>query len=279
MQLRVVLLTLALAATLREASAEQLTVAVPRLPLQGNVFNTEDAAAYILRSAVFSTLLQSHNGGEDWSLGAAAAAESSADGLTWELRLRSDQRFSSTRNVRASDAGDSLRRCAQAKGVMIAVREQGSERLIVQMEQPGGAGELRDLLQHCPVGESESARLFGERYGRGTFFVGAGTYRITEFQGDNRVILQRVSGAPGAQVIEIKAVSDPDQALAALRMGNLDLTFTVSPEMLERARKDETLQVAECSIFYVVSRVGLTVRCGQTIDITALSYTKRAPKA
>lgn len=260
-----------------DSRADQLTVAVPEITWRENLYDSPRPFAFLLRSSVFETLLkESTHGG--WSLGIASAAQSSADGMSWQFSLRTGRRFSSHAPVSTADVVSSLEFCKSrgAHDFEVSAIREGT--VSVRRGKEMSADALLSVFCSCPIVEKRSREIFGSHFGSGTHFVGSGPYRIVEFQEQQRIFLERREGPPGAQRIEIKSYPEPTQALTSLRLGGLDISFSVSDEVLERARKDETLQVAECSIFYVVFRQGLSLNCGQAIDIANVAYQSQSPR-
>lgn len=223
----------------------------------------------------------------------ADSVTTQADLSRWLLRIRAGATFRSRRGVRAEDGVASLESC-RARGELPQVASvalvEGSganvrsdeEWLSVSFtrklsEMP--ADELNGLtesLGRCPVLDSGVSTLFGSLSGLGGSYVAAGPFVINDFTLGSRYALQKVDGSVRyravAAVVEVRGVSAPAQGLTSLRSGNLDAFFTDDPETLAKAGNDETLRIARCSIYTVVSRKGLLLPCHPDLEVSGVFY-------
>lgn len=196
------------------------------------------------------------------------------------FRLRDDWTFHSGERVIAEDAAGSLKLCL-ARGIIRAPIEIAIEYL----DAPGGRREgwvrvfssalrgappseydatLREL-KGCPVLEQHSFEFFGKLAGTGVNYLSSGIYQATSFKSDGEVKLRRVRNDKRQVNLPITVLFKPfrseEEALSTLRAGQFDLVFAKDFQVLERAEKDETLTVLNCSNYSIILRRGLRFWC------------------
>ena len=199
----------------------------------------------------------------------AEGAETSADGLTWLIRLRDGLRFHDGEPVRAQDCAASLARWSQRDtygqtlGAAVEAFEAADDRTIrIRLKRP-----FRRLLDAIGKPHSSPAFMMPERLAKTdpnkpvTEMVGSGPYRFLadEYVSGSRAVYARFEGyqprqgAPdwtsGGKVAKLDRLEwivmpDPATAAAALQAGEIDWWEQVLPDLaplLARSR-DITLQ-------------------------------------
>jgi len=177
----------------------------------------------------------------------AEGAETSADGLTWLIRLRDGLRFHDGEPVRAQDCAASLARWSQRDtygqtlGAAVEAFEAADDRTIrIRLKRP-----FRRLLDAIGKPHSSPAFMMPERLAKTdpnkpvTEMVGSGPYRFLadQYNSGSRVVYEKFDGyvprdeapdsAAGGKVanfqrIEWMIIPDPATAAAALMNGEAD---------------------------------------------------------
>lgn len=273
-------------------------IGVPVIPQSLQVLRSDSPEAVIVRNAVSQGLLILEESKENpvsgvrpkFSLGLADNLSVSADYKMWSLRIRGGVEFWNGRPVALPDVLYSLRRCI-ADGQLHGVREvrgrtAGPGTMVpgdwIDMELEDSASTEKATsvfpreLALCPVLEMRSSTLFGRDNGIGTNIVGAGPYQIVDFDPGRFISMQRAPGQTrfkeGARQIDVRAYTEPRQGLTALRLGNLDLLLTDSPEVLALVAADATLDTMKCADIQVAVRRGVTFSCNPVFNVANLSY-------
>lgn len=282
------LMALLLAAPLA-AAADPLSMGVPEFGGDLDYLNSSHPAALLVRRAIGEPLLEELPAAKPEAparlrLRVADAFSSGADHRSISLRLSPAERFANGHKVQAEDARFSLALCQQRglfKGATFATR--AVDRGISGVEEwvdviPGkGAEHVTAELGRCPVLEKRSGKLFGNDLGHGSAIVGSGPYHISHFQLGRQIVLERageqrrpLKSLP--ELVTIRGFTDLEQGLAALRLGNIDALFSPTAVVREKARKDETLSLVQCSGYEVVLRKGLRLECVPEIEFDTLGY-------
>ncbi len=270
----------------------ELTIGVPAHSGEFNLFRTKNATALILENFVLGRLLKVHTraGGDlKYSFDLASGLEVEREKSEIEIFVPANRRFQNGSFLQDHDLLHSLSRC-QDTGLLsnkwsIQSREELPDRIqllfrlkssvdVGLSKQDFEADILLAELGTCPILEESSSRVFGEFLGEGSNFVSTGAFRLIDFRSGHHYRLERLPSNDSTnrlpEIIELRIISDPAQALAALRIGNIQLFFTENQEVTERAKKDETLFISKCSIYSVVLRRGLHFSCApdHSIDLS-----------
>jgi hypothetical protein len=275
------------------AHAEPMAIGVPQFSPDLDYLHSDHPAAMLVRRAVGLPLVEEIAPAQPGApsklrLRAADEVSASTDRRSLSLRISRGARFADGRRVGAADALYSLEMCRKAgalAGATFTSREidrgvQGIEEWIDISSAPSAEKpdpQLGTALGKCPILEKRSAVLFGPELGHGSMLVGCGLYHISHFQLGRQVVLQRsgedrrpLKSLP--EVVTIRGFSELEQGLTALRLGNIDALFSPNGEVVEKARKDETLVVSRCSGYDVVFRRGLRLDCLPEINFDGLGY-------
>lgn len=211
---------------------------------------------------------------------------------TWSYRLREGVRFSNGQSLRGADACDSLIRCGRDRPadaftiVECEVRTSQVGESIREWIELGFDVSLNtrtlqrgviDFIATCPVLEARTRGIFGEDFGVGSNFLGAGEYKLAGFQLGRSYRLERFqrdrSGlTPDRQTVELLTFSSMKDALTALRVGTVGLFFNTDPEIAAVASGDETLRVAQCADAQVIFRRGYHFRCDRELSLSSVTW-------
>jgi len=272
------------------SAAQSITVGFPEWPAGMNWLDESEIAAQFVRRAVTDTLVQAADMSEKgFRLSLADSLEYRPALGSWLLRLRKGALFWNLEPLRLEDVLFSLERCrgqGTLKGVK-TIRGHNKEPIPglieqwVRIEWDGSlsseqSSALPLMLADCPILEASSAEIFGPDLGLGTNVVSLGSFRVSGFSAGREFVLVR-AGPPFSQKeavesIVLRGFKDSNQALTALRSGTVDAFFTNTFEVLEKAKKDETLQVSRCSIYMIVHRKGFNISCNPRLKPAEFRY-------
>lgn len=260
---------------------EMVKVGVPPFDMSLRYTTSFHAAAFVVKLLTASPLVSVDGDGKTTLL-LADQMRTDTDGLAWQFRVRPNIRFSNGNAVTAADVRQSLSFCrttgwlAEVTTMEVEMRADvhTQPRLWVSITVDPQAARfnvrprLAAELSHCPVYPRKLVELFGSLYGNGTNFGGVGPYIVTDFRPGRSVTLSpnphwnAQSRTRSRSTVRLAAAQSDKSALSALRYGSFDIIFLKGDQqVLENARKDETLYVQKCSIYMVVSREGLMFPC------------------
>ncbi len=269
------------------AGKEIVVIGLPEFSERLNYIKDQSPAANFVRAAVSKSLTAaSSDGALPYTLSLVDNLSVSADQKQWSFHLAKNKSFSNGAAIMSSDVMYSLRECQRAGKLsyvsMVKGREgefeaEGAEQWVdvYLSEAPTDANRLALDLIDCPIVEKSSAELFGEHLGQGTNLVGSGDFEVTAFKPQTEISLRRVtyqSRTGGLEELKFRGFRDPNQALAAIRIGTVDLFLTKDEVVLSKARKDETLLVASCLGYSLVKRKGFLVNCEKSLDPLSFKY-------
>lgn len=256
------------------------------------LLDAHPAADFLRRAATDSLLVRSleEEDPKGFKLSVADNLKISADSSTLSFRLKAGAGFVNGQDLRLSDVLFSLEQCKK-QGLLqglqniksspekrsSGITEEWVELVIAGL---GGAKLLSwpGVLADCPILEASSSTAFGAELGVGTNMVSLGPYRVTSFSAGREYTLSASEGRftgkkrLGSPKLNLRAFKDANQALTALRIGTLDAFFTLDGNVLEKAKKDETLLIEDCSIYMIIHRKGFKVRCHPNLSPIDFRY-------
>lgn len=226
-----------------EGSAErQLRIALGSAPVSLDPHHTAEAAAYIVQSNLFDTLVETD---EQLLLRPSLAVSwINPDDLTWVFRLAPGVRFHDGTTLTSEDVVFSLLRArddprsewrADLAGIK-AVECPSPDRVVVRTEHPLPT-LLRSLAGIAVVPRPErSAASLAERP------VGSGPLRFVSASPDlSRVELARFEGyrgpRPAFDRVVFVALPGAETRVRAVRSGEVDMLVDVPPEALDELRR------------------------------------------
>lgn len=274
--------------------AEDITLGFPAFSKNLNIVHSDHPLARFVSQAVSRGLIQRIEPGqsERFRLDVSDSFRVSADYREWMFRLPQGLRFSNGMEVGPSDVQGSLQEC-KTQGELRGVEELSlakearslggrEEAWIALRLSPAAATEgtkrenfLADL-EHCRIFQERLRRIFGDDFGYGTNIVSLGRYRIIGFNRGKEYRLQRraLRGGErtGVEKLALRGFQDARHGLTALRLGTIDAFFTKDKAVLERAKDDETLKIASCLSYFLISRGSLVYRCEPALEVTSFQY-------
>jgi len=172
-------------------------------------------------------------------LALAEFAEANADASAWDIRLRSGLEFHNGKTITADDVIFSIRRItdpelASPYGALVQPIDRDNVRKLdertVRIPIREGAGFVA-----LPETWTNFGGIVPADYHPVTNPVGAGPYRIKDFQPGQRALLTRFenyykTGRPYPEELEIIEFKDQTARLAALLAGQIDLANAIQPE-------------------------------------------------
>jgi len=260
----------------------------------GAIVDSAEPIAVFIRAAVGLGLLSLRRATDGrvppggFELALADALKVSPDYSEWSLRVRRGAKFHSGRPISASDVVFSLDRCRSRGGLQVvkkttfrrvktpydAVEEWVDVTVDMPPEGPreGSSTAIVAALAGCPVWERGSAEVFGDAFGIGANFVGAGVYRIGAFKAGRQYTLERVARAErietaGAGEVTVRTFADPSRGLTALREGTIRALFTGDRAVMDKVAADETLVAYTCAGFSAARRRSVALECDPGIDV------------
>jgi peptide/nickel transport system substrate-binding protein len=198
----------------------------------------------------------------------AETAEVSADGRTWDIKLREGLRFHDNEPVLARDAAASLRRWAardvygQTVGASVDQFEAADDRTLriklktpfpLMMDALGKPNGMLPVVMPERLANSDLNKPVTEMIGSGPYrfmakeFVPGSSGAYEKFTGyvPRNEKAEWASGGKVAKIerIEWKIINDASTAAAALRKGEIDWWEQVQPDLLPLLRRDPNLVV------------------------------------
>lgn len=268
-----------------------VTVGFPQFPRDLNVLESQHPAAIFLRRAVTSGLVDwvFAGSGSSTRLALGNQLTTSADGKSWRFRISPLARFSSGAAVHGRDVDYSLRRCREHGVIpdLVAVRfsealssaEDGAEWVELQFrpEAQTSQSALLEQLADCPVVERSSSLVFSQELGKGTNILAAGPFEFSSYRAGREITLRRRHGhesrsSAGVGVLAVRGFSEAHAGLAAIRAGTIDAFYTLDQEVINKAKKDETLFALECPIYTAIIRSGLKIGCADKVLPSEIHY-------
>ncbi len=223
---------------LKKAEPNRLVVVLGNVPVSCDPISCLDGSA----DAVFVNVYQ-------WVLDPAAPAEytvcrdwTNPDDLTWDLALRPGSRFHDGRPVTAEDVAASIRtvlgdRTAVSHAFLKDVAE-------VSVRDP----DTVRVRTRCPVNLASALGRVpvlpaGRRPDPGTVPVGSGPYRVVEWDGGRRVVLERAGGGEdepvsGPREAVFRRVSGRDEAIRFLKTASPALGAALGRDVVALAEKE-----------------------------------------
>lgn len=223
-----------------------------------------------------------------FELALADALKVSPDYAEWSLRVRRGAKFHSGRPISASDVVFSLDRC-RSRGRLPGVKKTSLRRVKTAANaveewvdvsfggspsgpKQSGSYPIVAALAECSIWERESAEVFGEDFGVGANFVGAGPYRVGPFKPGRQYSLERVSRAERLEVagpgeVLVRTFAEPSRGLTALREGTIGVLFTGDRAVRDKAAADETLVAFTCAGFSALRRRSVMLECDPGIAV------------
>lgn len=190
----------------------------------------------------------------------------SDDGLSYTVNLRDDVyfqkgKFQDGRKMTAEDVKYSLERskneCATdriCRDFFDYVEVVSDTQVILHMKEPAGPF----IYQLADVGNMILPREEVEGWGSefGTHIVGTGPFTLEEIVADEKVVLKKNENywgqEPNVDGIEVRILSDSNQAINAVQTGEVDIAMYLQGESIERAKNAGLLlQTPSASITYV----------------------------
>ncbi len=281
------------------SQADTLTLGFREFPNDLDLLRSHELVAQVARAGIVQTLVNRNDGPLPYRLGLADSMSVGADRKMWSFRIRSGAKFHDGHLVGADDVVFSLNRCA-ASGELSSVariearrvdRAQGgaenwvdvgvdetrqtlSDQAASGEQPPRKAGFSPVALSNCPVIERSSSELFGSVLGTGSNLVSLGAYFISDFSSGREITLNKYNqvSQEGASQIVLRGFKDSLHGLTALRSGTVDALFEPSQEVIEKAQKDQTLELVDCLSGKLVLRRGFEFNCKAGVNLSKLRY-------
>ena len=230
-------------------------------------------------------------GSAKFELDLASALNASADQREWRFNVPQDAVFVTTQRITQIDLDYSLNRCREQGGLdgveslnvslysaPGASRAYNEVKFSFKAPMAGGNAQTLKLIKgiaDCPILERSSSLAFGSWLGVGTNLISAGDFRVVGFSASGETTLQRVF--PGAlkqsvNSVTVKDYASPEQALTALRLGNLDLFFGREFDPYALKAEDPTLEAGRCGERVYLARHDLNYRCEWGYDLNRVGY-------
>jgi len=262
-------------------SAEPLAIGFPEYKQDVSFLSSNEALPTVLRQAISGYLI----GEEGKELhGAQAISDSmmvSPDYQRWSFRIKPVSKFSNRQNVSSADVYYSLKRCGDeglipgVTRVSVSEVEKASDEdwveLLISNSSAERAREVRKGVVRCPILERNSSILFGDYLGLGSNIVSSGSYIISAVIPGRKYILDRVrrstADRAGVDQLELRVFTQPEQALAALRVGTIGAFVGTDEATINRAKVDETLRIEDCQGYRIIRRDGVTMPCIERLSV------------
>ena len=187
-----------------------------------------------------------------------AAAWSTPDPFTWEIRLRSGVRFHDGAELTAEDVVFSLERPLGIKGspggfasyVRPITSKQIVDRHTLRLKTAAPYGPLlQDLAHVLIVSRRAAANATSEDFDSGKAAVGTGPFRLVKFARGDRVQLARHdaywAGKPAWDAVTLRILPSDPTRTAALLSGEVDAVENVPTADLARLRKSSAHRLAQ----------------------------------
>lgn len=265
-------------------SAEPLGLGFPEYQREVSLLRSEDALPRVLRRAISGHLIGEEGKNLHGSQALSDAMTVSSDYQRWSFRIKPLAKFSNREIVSAPDVSYSLKRCGDeglipgvaSVGILSGLKapEESWVELVISNPSPERAREVRRGVAMCPIIERNSSILFGDYLGLGSNVVSSGSYAISAVTPGRKYILDRVrrttADRAGVDQLELRVFSQPEQALAALRVGTIGAFVSTDEATINRAKVDETLRIEDCQGYRVIRRDGVTMPCIEELSVLEL---------
>jgi ABC-type transport system substrate-binding protein len=267
--------------------AEDFAVGAPEFNPNESILDSQDLIPVFIRKAIASSImrgplvevgasdLQQHSQVSD-------ASRVSPDYARWSFRIKSAARFSDRSRVRTEDIIFSLSRCAERGALrpLLSIQDREERGGIAWIDidfgkqQANAAKKLLADLSNCPIVQRNSSVLFGKDLGVGSNVVSGGPYIISAVVPGRKYILSRVrkstTDRTGLEQIEVRGFANPEQGLAALRVGTIRAFAVRDDVIIGKARKDETLEQRQCDGYVLLKRRGVVIDCYENVSILSV---------
>lgn len=273
------------------AEGQSIRIGVPQYPRDFNDSSdgaSSDTAAMLVRASVGGTLVRDRGEGQLPRFGLELAQALQIAPGSVRVRIGRGLRFSNHRELVEDDVVFSLALCSRyhpdshLKGVELKEATSDADAGLPPSVDINFAltdvTSMLEFIANCPIVESQSARLFGDDFARGTNYVSAGAYKLKGFSEGRSITLTRSplfsARAAGPMEIVLVVVPDWERGLSSLRGGDFDALFPPdsATDLIARAAADETLNVSRCTGKTLVSRRGLQLNCHGRLDLSTARY-------
>lgn len=267
--------------------AADFAVGAPEFNPNESILDSKDLMPVFIRKAVASSLMR----GPLVEVGASDpqqysqvsdAFHVSPDYALWSFRIKSTALFSDRSRVQAGDVIFSLSRCAERGAIpsllTIQDREERGDIAWVELnfgkQEADAAKQLLASLANCPIIQRNSSILFGKDLGVGSNVVSGGAYVISAVVPGRKYILSRgrksTTDRAGLERIEVRGFANPEQGLAALRVGTIRAFAVRDDAVIRRASNDETLEERQCGGYVLLKRRGVVIDCYENVSILSV---------
>ncbi|MEZ4753492.1 MAG: ABC transporter substrate-binding protein [Bdellovibrionota bacterium] len=268
-------------------AADKISIGVPEFDKEINLLKSPSIAAQISRSGLVAGLTKLKNEGHiPYSLDIADNMTVSSDFSSISFRIAGGRNFNNNTPIEPIDVLYSINRCMLdniIEGVSNSRIEKKDDKLLsgswvtlnFMKPSPEVSATIPVALASCPIIDSQSSYLFGEKLGSSTMLVSSGDFAISLFKPGRSIELARVatqSVSKGPSSIEIRGFSDSNRALTALRLGTVDVVFVENEDTLLRASQDETVLISSCLGSKIILRKGLRFKCSPTLNFESIEY-------
>ncbi|NNJ32792.1 ABC transporter substrate-binding protein [Lacrimispora defluvii] len=210
--------------------------------------------------------------------GLAKAWKVSDDGLAYTFTLRDDVyfqpgKFQEGRKMTAEDVKYSLERSNQLSAMnrldMLDHCEAVSDtELVCYLAEPNAVFLTALTDAGNVIVPKEEVEGWGDDFG--THLVGTGPFALESFELDQQAVLKRNdkywASKPYLDGVTFKPVSDGNQAVNALRTGEINLATSLSGEAVKIAREDQSVKLLETPGLHV-AYIYFNQKSGPTADI------------
>lgn len=219
---------------------DQVTVAFPGSLANLYIGQESGILNYNLAATVQEGLVGQDSSGK--VVPAIAESWESPDDSTYVFQLREDAKFQNGDPVTADDVVFSIKQAADPEaspGIyyylmnLASVEKTGDREVTVKSKTPD-ATFLVGLSNAGAVVITQQKFWEANKGNIGTsdsLILGTGPYKVTEFQPDSHVTLERVDtwwgGVPKAKSIRVNFIPDANTRLAAAQKGDIDIAFNV----------------------------------------------------
>lgn len=222
------------------AELDQVTVAFPGSLANLYIGQESGILNYNLAATVQEGLVSQDASGA--VIPALAEAWETPDDSTYVFTLRADAKFQNGDPVTPEDVVFSLQRAQDPElspGIsyylnnLASVEKTGDREVTVKSKAPD-ATFLVNLSNSGALVVTQQ-KFWEEHAGKvgtsASLLMGTGPYKVTEFQPDSHVLLERVDtwwgGVPKAKSIRVNFIPDANTRLAAAQKGDIDIAFNV----------------------------------------------------
>jgi len=210
--------------------------------------------------------------------GLAESWKVSEDGLAYTFTLRDDVyfqpgKFQEGRKMTAEDVKYSLERSNQLSAMnrldMLDHCEVVSDtELVCYLAEPNAVFLTALTDAGNVIVPKEEVEGWGDDFG--THLVGTGPFALESFELDQQAVLKRNdkywAAKPYLDGVTFKPVSDGNQAVNALRTGEINLATSLSGEAVKIAREDQSVKLMETPGLHV-AYIYFNQKSGPTADI------------